>query len=141
MAKLAHGLSYQDPARLLLLGRTIEGFVEDTDVVAVNGADEQYAPSKLIRVLQTHTQHWEKLLFASGGKLELTICFFYLLYWQFLADRVPSLMPIAQKNCSEYHKILGVMKAPNRSQIGEIIRLIANCGTHATAILSNSVTS
>ena len=48
---------------------------------------------------------------------------------------------IIQKDCSEPHKTLGVMKAPNRSQNGEIQRLLTKCNDHAKAILSNSVTS
>jgi hypothetical protein len=112
-------------------------------------------------VLQTDAQHWERLLFISGGKLELNKCFFCLMIWHFSDDGTPSLTPkaqlphslmitqgndvapteIAHKDCSTAHKTLGAMKAPNRSQAGEIARLHDKCKAHAKAMLSNSVSS
>jgi hypothetical protein len=48
---------------------------------------------------------------------------------------------ILQKDCSEPHSTLGVTDTPNRSQTGELQRLDKKCSEHATAILSNSVTT
>jgi hypothetical protein len=48
---------------------------------------------------------------------------------------------IEHKDCDTPHISLGVMKAPNRSQAGEIIRLTNKCNTHANMILTNSVTA
>ena len=162
MRRIAHGLTFADPQKLLSIKRTMEGFVDDTDV-AVNDAasDEPYTSAQLIQTLQTDAQHWERLLFISGGKLELTKCFFYIMIWKFCDNGLPSLTPktqlphtlmitqgndaaptsIEHKDCSAPHKTLGVMKAPNQSQAGEIIRLTTKCNNHAQAILSNSVTS
>jgi hypothetical protein len=115
--------------------------------VAVNDSNKPYTSSELAQVLQIDAQHWEKLLFTSGGKLELTKCFFYIMYWQFSEDGLPQLtnkvqLPhklllkqgndtepteIDQKDCPEAHKTLGVMKAPNRSQTGEIQKLKKKC--------------
>jgi hypothetical protein len=92
MTKLAHGILFTDPAGTEQLKRTMEAFVDDTDV-AVNDADHILNPQELTTTLQIDTQHWEKLLFTSGGKLELTKCFFYLMYWQFSDDGIPSLIP------------------------------------------------
>jgi hypothetical protein len=114
-----------------------------------------------MQVLQADAQHWERLRFVFGGKLELNKCFFYTLIWKFGADRLPSLIPknqlpytlmitqgndttptaIEHKDCDEPHKTLCVMKAPNRSQAGEITRLTTKCNSDAQAILSNSITS
>ena len=162
MRKIAHGMQFTDPTSTYTIKRTMEGFVDDTDV-AVNDAQAKtpHTPAKLVQVLQDDAQHWERLLFISGGKLELNKCFFYALIWQFDTDETPTLTPkdqiphqlmitqgndnepteIIQKDCSEPHKTLGVMKAPNRSQNGEIQRLLTKCNDHAKAILSNSVTS
>jgi hypothetical protein len=94
------------------------------------------------------------------GELELTKCFFYVLYLQFLEDGIPSPTPksqlphklmitqgndktpteIKQKYCSEAHKTLGIMKVPNRSQTGEILRLTQKCNQHVVSILGNCVT-
>ena len=73
----------------------MEGFVNDTDV-APNDPNRQCSPEQLVQVLQTDAQHWERLLFISGGKLELNKCFFYTLMWQFSEDGTPSLTPKAQ---------------------------------------------
>jgi hypothetical protein len=117
----------------------MEVFADNTDVAA-NDTKQPNTSLQLAQLLQTDAQHWEKLLFTSGGKLELTKCFFYLLYWKFNDDGMPTLTSkteishkcmlyqgnetepteIEQKDCSEAHKTLGVMKAPNRSQAGEI---------------------
>jgi hypothetical protein len=160
MLMIAHGLFFTDPQKVETLKRTMEAFVDDTDV-AVNDAETPYTAQELAQVLQIDAQHWEKLLFTSGGKLELTKCFFYLMYWKFDDDGLPSLtkkadLPhklmlyqgndreqteIEQKDCSEPHKTLGVMKSPDRSQKGELKRLKKKCDAHAAAILSNSVTS
>jgi hypothetical protein len=159
MAKIAHGITFQDPAQKEQFKQTMEAFVDDTDV-AVNDSERTYTTGELTQTLQTEAQHWEKLLSTSGGKLELTKCFFYLMYWKFSDDGIPTLTKksqiphklmlyqgnetepteIDQKNCSEAHKTLGVMKAPDRSQTGEIQKLRSKCNAHATAILSNSVT-
>jgi hypothetical protein len=50
-------------------------------------------------------------------------------------------MEIEQKYCSEAHKTIGIMKAPNCSQTGKIIRLMHRCSRqHAASILGNSIT-
>jgi hypothetical protein len=158
-----YGLQFNDPQGLTTLPQqTMEGFVDDTDV-AVNDAtfEGPYTPGRLVQVLQADAQHWEILLFFSGGELELNKGFFYVLIWKFCADGLPSLTPkhqlpytlmikqgndatptaIKHKDCDKSHKTLGVMKAPNRSQAGEISRLTTKCNSHAQAILSNSVTA
>ena len=162
MSKIAHGLHFSDPQGNDSIQRTMEGFVDDTDV-AVNDANSvtPATPTQLIQKLQTDAQHWERLLFISGGKLELNKCFFYLLIWKFNDDGMPSLMTKAQlphklmitqgndnepteidhKDCATAHRTLGVMKAPNLSQAGETKRLAKKCKDHAKAILSNSVSS
>jgi hypothetical protein len=137
----------------------MEAFVDDTDV-AVNDSEQPYTSQQLVEILQIDAQHWEKLLITSGGKLELSKCFFYIMHWKFTPEGTPSLtgkdeLPhklllqqgnnrvpteILQKDCDESHKTLGVMKAPNRSQAGEIARLHLKCNTHAKTILSNGVT-
>jgi hypothetical protein len=154
MAKISHGLIFTDPTALEQFKRTMEAFVDITDV-AVNDAEIQYTSQKLAQALQTDAQHWEKLLFASGRKLELTKCFFYIMYWKFSADGITSLTKKAQlphqlmlqqgnkqeptesdqKDCSEPHKTMGVTKAPDRSQTGKIDKLTRKCNAHAMAIL------
>ena len=160
MRKIALGLQFSDPQGTESIQRTMEGFVNDTDVAVNDGNSATHStPNQLIQKLQTDAQHWERLLFISGGKLELNKCFFYLLIWKFSDDGTPSLMTKAQlpyklmitqgndnepieidhKDCATAHRTLGVMKAPNLSQAGEATRLAQKYKDHAKAILSNSV--
>jgi hypothetical protein len=52
----------------------------------------------------------------------------------------PTPAEIDQKDCSTAHKTLGIMKAPNGSQTGEMACLTNKSNQRAAAILSNSVT-
>ena len=40
---------------------------------------------------QQTAQWWEQLLHATGGKLQLTKCFYYPMIWQYDAEGVPLL--------------------------------------------------
>jgi 23S rRNA pseudoU1915 N3-methylase RlmH len=79
----------------------MKAFVDDTDV-AVNDTGKQLTSRELAQVLQTDAQHWEKLLFTSGGKLELSKCFFYIMYWKFTEDGMPFLTPKSELS----HKLM-----------------------------------
>jgi hypothetical protein len=94
MQRIAHGLRFEDTHGHTTIQRSMEGFVDDANV-AVTDFEEAYSSTQLIHTLQQDAQHWEKLLFVSGRKLELTKCFFYMLYWKFSNDGNPSLTPKA----------------------------------------------
>jgi hypothetical protein len=104
MEKIAHGITFTHPTGSETLQRTMEAFVDDTDV-AVNDSEKPYSPGKLAAILQQDAQHWEKLLFTSGGKLELSKCFFYLMHWKFSSDGTPSLTRKSDLPDSLYKKI------------------------------------
>lgn len=88
----------------------------------------------LVMALENDTQYWERLLSVSGGFLELTKCFYYILAWSFTPTGNPILYTpqkiaalsksiqlqefgklthttIASKHANEPHKTLGVWKA------------------------------
>ena len=58
-------------------------FFVDDGMPRVNDAlEEEGLPlSDLLQTAQQLSQSWETLLFASGGALELTMCFAYVMYW------------------------------------------------------------
>ena len=58
-------------------------FFVDDGMPGVNDAFEEEALplSDLLQTAQQLSQSWEKLLFASGGALELTKCFAYIMFW------------------------------------------------------------
>jgi hypothetical protein len=111
----------------------IDGFVDDTSLFT-NLLLHLTDPQQEIDNLQQATQIWSELLEASGGKLELSKCFYYALIWTFNKDGDPipttideqqamgikqikivdratgQVHPIAQKECEEPHKTLGVHK-------------------------------
>jgi hypothetical protein len=97
METTAHGLQFTDPQRISTTQHTMEGFVDGTDA-AVNDAKSPTpcTPHHLVQAPQTDAQHWERLLFVSGGKLELNKCFFCLMIWHFSDNGTPSLTPKAQ---------------------------------------------
>jgi hypothetical protein len=70
MKKIAHGLQFTDPQGITNIQRTMEGFVDDTDV-AVNdaNADEPYTPRQLVKVLQTDAQHGKDYSLSQVGNL------------------------------------------------------------------------
>ena len=77
-------------------------------------------------------QWWENLLHSSGGKLELSKCFYYMFHWMFDLQGAATFSPIStfpdpiiltnsvtkeatiieHKPCSESHKTLGKMENP-----------------------------
>lgn len=95
---------------------------EEADVM-VNMKDE----------LTQTAQWWKELLTASGGKLELPKCFYYIIKWTVNKHGDPILSPdpkipivitdhtvseqvtVQQKDCSEAHKTLGAFKNPSES--------------------------
>jgi hypothetical protein len=63
-------------------------FYVDDGMQGVNDAQEATALplQQLLTQAEQATQSWERLLFASGGALELSKCFVYVVYWD-LSDR------------------------------------------------------
>ena len=137
------GITFQDPLRKKTHHISADGFVDDVtawlncfeqisdDPQAKN---EQQLP-ELVKKMETAAQYWEQLLDASGGKLELPKCFYYVLHWNFNAEgearlsskeEIPyqikltqsqsgDVCEIEQKDCREAHKTLGNHIAPTLS--------------------------
>jgi hypothetical protein len=69
--------SVNDPAPLCFIG---EAFVDDTGLGTNKGDNHQ----QLISNLQTLAQRWEKLLYSTGGALNPSKCFWFLLSWRWV---------------------------------------------------------
>jgi hypothetical protein len=67
------------------LRQLIDGFVDDTTPLFTNLLNT-IIESNDIEELTSRLRHdmnaWKELLEASGGKLELTKCFYYILSWK-----------------------------------------------------------
>lgn len=117
----------------------ITGFVDDIThwcSCASKNDDE------LLKEMTATAQKWEQLLYSTGGQLELTKCFFYLIRWITDKEGVSTMdlnctptititdssnkqnMVIQYKKCNESHKSLGVLEAPYHDTKHEYERLL-----------------
>lgn len=82
---LSPGASFWDPTMSISHSSTSEGFVDDNSAYRNDFLGSLMVPVVvliLMTMLQQQAQSWERLLFSSGGKLELDKCLFYILaYW------------------------------------------------------------
>ena len=120
------------------LKRFMDGFVDDTTGWTNDFHHSIHYGTNLSRIrqqLQTLSQWWEELLTATGGKLELPKCFFYVIHFTFNDDGLPSLHSFQQHEpatkltvrdsitgqvvsikhypITKAHRTLGVMLSPN----------------------------
>ena len=71
--------------------RLIDAFVDDTSMGFTDSGNLSCA--EMIERLTIIAQHWEKLLYYSGGSLNLKKCSWYVMYWEWIEGR-PRLRPI-----------------------------------------------
>ena len=91
--KYTKGITLQSPFDNSLAVLIVAILFVDDGMPGVNDADV-YEPVPIIDLVQQAqncAQSWERLLFASGGALEMSKCFAYILYWD-LADGKHRLM-------------------------------------------------
>jgi hypothetical protein len=70
------------------------GFVDDITLWLGNMERSLEGNERVETILdetESSAQWWEALLHATGGKLELSKCFFYLIFWKFDEEGVPYL--------------------------------------------------
>lgn len=128
---MAHGSVFQDPSGSRIVNMSITGFVDDT-----NSCINEWRPQHDVKYntlypkLQNDAQMWADLVFASGGKLELSKCSIHHLTFRFEADGTPQVclddtpsislqdpqtkcsIELRTFNCHTPHKTLGHWKAP-----------------------------
>ena len=120
------------------------------------------SPAIQIQQLQAGAQWWEELLHATGGRLELDKCLYYILQWKFDKEgkaRLANLSEMQQYNnivlrqsetqndetithrdCHNSHKTLGVMENPLGNNAGERERLQTKASKMAQLISAGSLT-
>jgi hypothetical protein len=76
-------------------------FYVNDGMLGVNTASEETAlPLPVLLQQAKHaTQSWERLLFASGGALELSKCFAYMVYWDLTAGQDRLIRPNKIADC------------------------------------------
>ena len=100
MAHKSHGLSFSDPYGTTKIQHIMTGFVDNT-THWVNDFERVMVGTYSTNDMYSDTQHtaqwWEQLLYATGGKLELSKCFYYPILWRHDEEGIPSLSPQVDK--------------------------------------------
>jgi ribonuclease HI len=125
-------LTLSNPDGTTTVSRHTDCFVDDTTIFCNS------EPAALKTELQQNAQQWESILYSSGGALELSKCFYYIIDWSFdenghpyLKDLTPLPLTIInsasglrqiiqEKATSESHRTLGVRLTPNGTWQDEI---------------------
>jgi hypothetical protein len=138
MLKLCHGVSFCDPSNTLTHRRTSDGFVDDVthwfNLGLVFSLINNVSVQDIAAGLEREGQTWERLLWTTGGKLELSKCLCYILFCVFEPDGKPRMETVTNmgddlvsltsgldpipnqiehRDCSEAHRTLGMWPAPN----------------------------
>jgi hypothetical protein len=126
------GMDFADPANLVSIERWLDAFVDDAEL-GINDFWNQHGDLEaMLDNFEAAAQRWERLLFTSGGALELSKCSWYCLHWMWDAfgreqatifgDTGPTLdltrgmsstkTPIKRLEVTKSHKTLGVRLEP-----------------------------
>lgn len=140
LSELAGGMKMENVIDNCTLQEWINGFVDDTSLFCNIKSNNR---NELRNQLHHDMVIWQELLEASGGKLELSKCFYYILHWNFnehgdaipmtKSDQLLQTTPITiidsntklpvviqQKEASKSHKTLGCMKSMDGNEKAEI---------------------
>jgi hypothetical protein len=154
---------FMTPDGILSVERYSDAFVDD----AQNGLNDAHLHTPwtlpvLHQSLAHMSQTWEKLLFCSGGSLELSKCFFYLVYWKWVNGlpqmtpksemaTLPHLtltsgysdlrVPIRHRDVTESHVTLGARLNPLCDDIEQVIYLRSQANRIANLIITSNLSS
>ena len=128
--KHGHKSAITSPDGRALADTSVDAFIDDSYqiLVAPNHTDEH----TINKQMQDNAQLWERLLYATGGKLNLSKCSFHRIQWSFQPDGTPILddlnpnesisitesdsdnpIQVTQLRTSKAYKSLGVKIAPD----------------------------
>jgi len=139
-----NGMIFTDPSNSEWIERWLDAFVDDAELGMNDFYEEHSELSDLIAEFQKAAQKWERLLFTSGGALELSKCSWYCLHWSWdqhghanptiFGEHGPGLaltrgtdkskaVDIKRLEVTEAHKTLGVRLEPMGIFDGEFAHL------------------
>ncbi len=133
---IAYGMEMANMNATIKVKQWIDGFVDDTSIFSNHDDNSTDDPNVLANKLQHDAREWNALLAATGGKLELSKCFFYILHWTFDNEGIPHPMTkteleaqgvsisihetgketattIKHLDCTSAHRTLGLYKSTN----------------------------
>jgi hypothetical protein len=158
--KKANGATFCSPDQSVEIAFSIIGFVDDSNCQTnVFMADPQPSPEALAKLAEEDAKLWSKLLWLSGGYLELSKCSYHFIHFQFAPDGAPSMqgghvgpdieiddeltgqpISIPRKSVFNAHKTLGHYKAPAGNSRTQYTVLHQHGLTTATRVLSSPLT-
>ena len=144
LAEIGGDMTMTDMIDEKIIQQWIDGFVDDTSLFSnINPGTVDDTISNLQKKLKHDMMKWKELLEASGGKLELSKCFYYILSWKY--DDEGNAMPMSideqrreceqitindnddelevridQKEVNVAHKTLGCYKAIDGNEVEQI---------------------
>jgi hypothetical protein len=144
-----HAMSFVDPWEDIFEERNTDSFVDDTSNGCNDGHQEEAMPYKeLIAKAQGMAQIWERILYSSGGALELRKCFWYLVYGHpqmmmtiecpgiisLTSGNVPNYTVIPRLEVWEARRTLGVRLAPDGNYHKEAAFLLDKANRYAVRL-------
>jgi hypothetical protein len=161
---LGTGVSFQNPTRNIPHHRNSDGMVDNTTGyhgIQPKWSRERPSISTLFNGIKRDAQTWERLLWTSGGLLELSKCRFYIVYWRFdpggqgkqmfkeelhnpmlllTEGNSGTLQEIEQLDLDDPFRTLGTHKTISGDQSIQIAKLKEKSDAYARGILSVNVT-
>jgi hypothetical protein len=135
MDRLAHVTTFLDPAQMIQYTSTVNIFIDDASNATgkfLQWLDQPPTAQEVTDLLTHDAQTWERLLWTSGGLLNLTKFLYYVTFWTFDVEGQGSLtpkdellqlfltngnsaipVPVEHYNFDVAHKYLGNQMAPN----------------------------
>ena len=84
ISKTSRGICFCNPKNTCSMSRVAETYVDDTELmIAVDQGDI----SDFAAEMQIIVQHWEQLLYTTGGAFALEKCFYVAFDWNFVNDK------------------------------------------------------
>jgi hypothetical protein len=118
-------MTFIDPLTKKPHSRLADAFVDDTMLGKTDSGDLSY--KDLIGRLQLIAQTWERLLSYSGGALNLSKCFYYILYWEW-----PHGLPVLRTSSTEDPTI--VLTSGSSTLVSTIKRLDPNTAARTLGV-------
>jgi hypothetical protein len=125
----AHGMTMEDILSSDTLRQFIEGFVDDMSIFT----NLDYKNQNILELLkkgQSDGQLWESLLRTTGGELELSKCFYYLISWKWDKHGNPIPQTISEQNIPQIQIKLANNVLPTKLTQMEVFSSHKTLGTH-----------
>jgi hypothetical protein len=96
MDRLCHGLTFCDPSQTHQYKTTTNMFIDDASNCTnefVEWLHQTPHVSTIVSMLESDSQTWERLLWTSGGLLNLKKCLYYVVAWSFDSEGKANMTP------------------------------------------------